>query len=270
MKTRTKLFSAVALVTGFLLATLYFPMAAVQDQEADTPQSPVAVEERIDTEADRILRQMGEYLANAQEFRIRVDISYDRVKNTGQKILFGGRAEGSLQRPNYFHAYYEGDRRHSHSIWADGSFTYYDVARNLYAQMEVPVELDAAFDAAFDLAGFSTPVADFLYADPYRTLIEHARSGYVVGKHLVDGTPSHHLAFTNEEIDWQIWIEDGPRPVPRRLVITYKNVLEAPQFIANFVEWDFQPRLSSAHFEFHPPAESAEMEFLLLQMEMKQ
>ncbi len=270
MKTLTKLFGPVALAAGFLLATLCIPAAAAKDQEADTPQSPVSLEGRIETQADRILRQMGEYLASAQEFRFRVDISYDRVSNTGQKILLGGRAEASLQRPNRLHAYYEGDRRHSHAIWADGSFTYYDVARNLYARMEVPAELDAALDAAFDIAGFSTPVADFLYAEPYRTLIENARSGHVVGSHPVDGTPCHHLAFTNEVIDWQIWIEDGPRPVPRRLVITYKNDLEAPQFVANFAEWDFQPRLSSAHFEFHPPAESAEMEFLSGQMEVKQ
>ena len=270
MKTLTKLFGPVALATGFLLATLCIPEAAAKDQEADTPQSPVSLEGRIETQADRILRQMGEYLASAQEFRFRADITYDRVRNSGQKILLGGRAEASLQRPNRLHAYYEGDRRHSHAIWADGSFTYYDVARNLYARMEVPAELDLALDAAFDVVGFSAPVADLFYADPYRTLIENARSGYVVGNHPVAGTPCHHLAFTNEAIDWQIWIEDGPRPVPRRLIITYKNDFKAPQYVVNFPEWDFQPRVSSAYFEFNPPAESAEMEFLSQQMETNQ
>ncbi len=258
MKTRTKLFGLVALATGFLLATLCLPKATAQSQEAGT--SPV--DGTIDPQADRLLRQMGKYLASAEEFRFQVEVAYERVRSDGQKILLGGRAEGSLQRPNRMHAYYEGDRRHSHAIFADGSFTYFDVAKNLYAQMEVPADLDDALDAAFDAAGFSTPAADFLYADPYRTLIENAQSGFVVGPHPVGGTPCHHLAFSNEAIDWQIWIEDGPRPVPRRLVITHKNDFGAPVFIATFVEWDFQPRLASSHFEFHPPAEADEMEFL--------
>ena len=75
------------------------------------------------------------------------------------------------------------------------------------------------------------------------------------------------MTFSQEAIDWQIWIEDGPRPVPRMLVITYKDDLAAPQYVARFVEWDFQPRLSNAHFEFHPPPGSAEMGFLLLRQE---
>ncbi len=252
----------MALVTGFLLTTPYLSRVVAQDQETSAPESPAPVDEGIDPHADWILRQMGEYLANAPEFRFRVEITYDQVSFTGQKILFGGRAEVSLQRPNRLHGYYEGDLRHSHGIFADRSFTYYDVAKNLYARMEVPAALDAALDKAFDAVGFSTPLADFLYADPYQTLIENARSGYVVGIHPVDGTPCHHLAFSQESIDWQIWIEDGPRPVPRRLVITQKNDYGAPEYRARFVEWDFQPRLASAHFEFYPPAEAAEMEFL--------
>ena len=123
-------------------------------------------------------------------------------------------------------------------------------------------EIDGALDRLFEVYGSSVPLADLLYADPYRTLMEHVESGFVVGKNSVDGTPCHHLAFMQEGLDWQIWIADGPRPVPLRLVITYVDEPGAPQYIAELSKWDFQPRLSDHYFTFRPPADSDEIEFL--------
>jgi len=70
------------------------------------------------------------------------------------------------------------------------------------------------------------------------------------------------LAFTQKEIDWQIWIEEGPRPLPRKLLITYKNEPLSPQYTAILSGWDLQPRLSDSFAEFHPPIGSDEIQFL--------
>ena len=39
----------------------------------------------------------------------------------------------------------------------------------------------------------------------------------------VQGQLCHHLAFRQEDIDWQIWIENGPTPLPRKFLITDKK-----------------------------------------------
>jgi hypothetical protein len=244
-------FRAAAL--GILLVLSCPPQATAQESE---------VGGRIDPEADRTLREMGEYLSSAESFRFHAEITYDQVRSTGQKILLGGRVDASLSRPGSLHVHFQGDRRHRHILFSNRTFTYFNVLKNLYAQMSVPAELDDALDDAFEKAGFSVPISDFFYADPYLTLIENARSGRVVGLHPVDGKPCHHLAFTHDTIDWQIWIEEGAKPVPRRMVITYKTELGEPQHTATFVEWEFNPRLSNAYFEFRPPAGSAEIDFL--------
>jgi hypothetical protein len=75
----------------------------------------------------------------------------------------------------------------------------------------------------------------------------------------------HHLAFSQETIDWQIWIEDGPRPVPRKLVITYKTEPGSPQYVARLSGWNFQPRFSKHFFTFEAPAGAGEMEFLTVE-----
>ena len=122
--------------------------------------------------------------------------------------------------------------------------------------------LDDVLDYSYKKYGISVPISDLVYSDPYQTLIDKVVSGRLIGLHAVDGVLSHHLVFSQASIDWQIWIEDGARPVPRKLVITYENEPGSPQYIATLSEWTFQPRISDHYFTFQPPPGSAEIEFL--------
>ncbi len=224
--------------------------------------APQTSEGEIEPQADRILRQMGEYLRTAGEFTFRADITYDSMQIGGEEIQFGGVANVSVRRPDRLRVNFDGDERR-HRVFYDGSkFTLFDVAADLYAVSEVSSTLDAAVDLVFDKYGFSVPIADFVYADPYATLIENVEAGFWVGLHSVDGVPSHHLFFSQDSIDWQIWIEEGPRPVPRKLLITYKDDPDSRQYTARLSGWNFQPRLSEHYFQFHPPDGANEMEFL--------
>jgi hypothetical protein len=205
---------------------------------------------------------MGEYLRTAREFTFHADITNDVVSTSGPMVQYGGASDVSVRRPDRLYVDYSGDRRRSR-VFIDGRrFTFYGMALGVYATTEVPADLDAAIDHLFDTYGFSVPIADLLYSDPYAVLTENVWSGFRVGRHSIDGTPCHHLAFSQELIDWQIWIEDGPRPVPRKLVVTHKNEPGAPQYTAKLSGWDFEPRLSDHCFKFDPPVGTDRIEFL--------
>jgi hypothetical protein len=227
--------------------------------------STAVAQTTIEEQADRILREMGEYLANAEEFSFRAEIDFDEFADWGQEIQYGGTATIAVRRPDGLHVVYDGDDRQSRVVYDGETVVFHDLRTNLYATIEAPGEIDDAVDRMFDLYGYSVPVADLVYSDPYETLIGSADFGVVVGRHTVDGRSSYHLAFSGETLDWQIWIEDGPQPVPRQLVITYKEEPGAPQYRARFTQWDFQPRLSQHYFDFVPPAGADEMEFLPVQ-----
>jgi hypothetical protein len=237
--------------------------SALQDSGAaiEAPRvagGPSAVEPR----ADRILHEMSEYLRTAREFTFHADVTYDVVPTRGPMVQYGGTADVSVRRPDRLYVDYSGDRRRSRAYIDGRTFTFHGMALNVYATTEVPAGLDAALDHVFDTVGFSVPIADLLYSDPYAVLTENVESGFWVGRHAVDGTPCHHLAFSQEFIDWQIWIEDGPRPVPRKLVVTHKDDPGAPQYIARLAGWNFQPRLSDHCFEFDPAVGADRIEFL--------
>ncbi len=217
---------------------------------------------KISDQADRLLREMSAYLSAATAFTFHADVTYDNVVDDSQMSQYGGTAEVAVRRPDRLRAEYRGDERRSSVVFDGRTATIHDLAMNVYSVTEVPEGLDAAIDHVFDEYGFTVPIADFVYADPYDALTGFVDSGFWVGLSLVDGTRCHHLAFSQETIDWQIWIEDGPRPVPRKLVITYKDEPGAPQYTARLSRWDLQPRLSNHYFEFHPPIGADEIEFM--------
>lgn len=216
----------------------------------------------VDDTADRLLRSMGDYLASAPALSFRAEISEDSVLPTGQQIQYGGSAHVAVQRPGSLHAHFEGQRRHTRVFIDGGRCTIFDMESNLYAAGDTPTTLDAAIDFIVSEHGFTVPLADLVYADPYATLIENVDYGIYVGSVDVDGVECAHLAFAQETIDWQIWIEIGPRPVPRKLLITYRSEPGAPQYTARISEWQFAPRLASEYFQFQPPPDSRQVEFM--------
>ena len=45
------------------------------------------------------------------------------------------------------------------------------------------------------------------------------------------------LAFRNADTDWQLWVEVGDRPIPRKMVITSKTINSAPQYTLRVKKW---------------------------------
>ncbi len=215
----------------------------------------------VDGEAVRVLRGMSGLLSAAREFTFQADVSYDAVV-TGQMVQFGGAAEIATRRPARLRVTFDGDERKSRLFFDGSTITILDAERNLYAVTDVPPETGAALDVLFEKYGFSVPIADLLYPDPYEVLMAKVQRGFLVGQHEIEGTPCHHLAFSQDAIDWQIWIDAGARPVPRKLVITYKNEPGAPQYTARLSHWNFEPKLSEGSFRFQPPDRASRMEFL--------
>lgn len=252
---------AIWLAFGWLVFA-HPPTAGGEQQEPQEESATVAYEMGADARTDRILREAGEYLSGLGEFTFQAQILYDVVTPNGQKLSFGGTVTASVRRPNGLHVQFDGDERTSTILFDGERFTFYDRAENVYARAQIPGVLDAAIDSVFDRFGFSVPIADLVYANPYLTLSENIQDGFYVGRHRVEGTACHHLAFSQETIDWQIWIEDGPRPLPRKLLITYKSEDGTPQYQATMTSWDLDPRFSDRYFAFQPPAGADEIEFL--------
>ncbi len=224
----------------------------------------------IDPRSKKILKKMSDYLKNARGFSFHADISFDEVLPSGLKLQFSATNKISVRRPNRVHAAYNGDLD-KRRFWYDGkTVTLLDTEENLYSSFTAPPEIDAAMDFAIERYGLSVPLADLVYSDPYQILIENVRQGFFVGPSTVQGVYCFHLVFVQDTIDWQIWIEVGNRPVPRKAVITYKNQPGSPQYTALLSDWDFTSPLPDSLFKFQPPEGAEQIDILKLEESPKQ
>jgi hypothetical protein len=63
-------------------------------------------------------------------------------------------------------------------------------------------------------------------------------------------------------VDFQVWVAQGNEPLPRRIVITYKDENGQRQFWADLSNWNLAPDLSDALFAFTPPNGAERIQFL--------
>lgn len=214
---------------------------------------PVTHAADIDPEADRILKSMSEYLGSTKAFSMNADIDFEVVLRDGQKLQLSASAEATVQRPNKLHIHRRGLIADADVVFDGEMLTLNGRDLNVYAQTPVSGTIDDAI-LAYELeTGVPAPGGDLLFADPYQRLSEGVESSSYIGTTYVDGVECHHLAFREDEVDWQIWIQSGDQPLPMKYVITTKWHTAAPQYGLRLRDWNTSPQISAAKFDFSPP-----------------
>jgi|GEM_PF-448407 hypothetical protein len=215
--------------------------------------SAAALKPGIDPQADEWVKRMSDYLGQAQHFSVNTEIWQDTQLANGQSVQAGRTVELQVRRPNRFHSAVHSTRRNRELFYDGKSITLLNRAQNFFGTIPAPGSLDEALDVAAERFGIVMPLEDLVVSDPHKDLLENVISGTDIGPVTVLGVPCEHLAFSQTNIDWQIWIESGAKPVPRKLVITYKDEEGSPRFTAIFSNWDFETKLMDFVFKFEPP-----------------
>lgn len=216
--------------------------------------SYVAAEE---SDAVRILTKACDILATTDRFTMLVELNFDVVQDSGQKIEFGGRQEVTIERPN--HARIDTLRRdgsHDTIIYNGKKVTLYNELENVYAEEPFSGGLDKVFNFITDELEIPLPLGELLSSNSAEILTQKVKSAKIIGTSVFDTVQVQHLAFRNDDVDFQVWIGDGEKPLPQRLVIHYKNEPGKPKFIAHFISWNTSPHIDSEVFSFTPPEEA--------------
>lgn len=166
----------------------------------------------------------------------------------------------SVRRPDRLAGDVAGDAL-DRSVWYDGkTFSALDKEQNVWTSGSGPPTIDEALDWVFDKTGTVIPLADFVYADPYARLMGSVQRGVYLGIHEAAGVPCYHLSFEQATIDWQLWIDAGKEPLPRKLVIAYKTEDEVPQYTVTIRKWDLEAKVPDELFRFEPPQGASRVE----------
>jgi len=214
----------------------------------------------VSEEADSILRSMSNYLGSLKSFSYDFDVDSEVILSTGEKLQISASGTTKVRRPDGIYFFLHSGNG-SGEIYFDGkSINLYGKGQNTFYRMESVGTIDDAIDNWRFEVGVAAAGADLLFADPYEILIDGVESAEYMGTGVVGGIEGHHLAFRQQDVDWQIWIQTGETPLPLKYIITTKWMTSAPQFSLRLRNWNVDPDFGNEIFHFTPPAGATRVE----------
>jgi len=208
------------------------------------------------------LMNFTKFLSSQKSFSYTAEMGYEAVQSSGLRIEFGATRKLTVQRPN--RARVEAQRRDGSKrlVIIDGKqISVFDENENVYAIVPKQGTLSEIIDYYVDELEMTLPLAELVSDDLSAVLTENISFGHTIGESTISGILCDNLVLQNDEVDIQLWIAKGKKPLPRRVVITYKNEPGEPQFWATFVEWDLSPDVDDKQFTFKPPADANRITF---------
>jgi hypothetical protein len=256
LETRRQQAAIYALSAAILLAAANNAGAQAATKPAAAPAGSAASAPAADPQRDAqaILKRMAEFLAGTQRFTVSVRAGYDAVQKSGQKIEFGDSRKVTLSRPDRLRV--EGERSDGAktvTVFNGKEILLIDAASNVYATAPQPGGVDDTIVHFVRDLRMRLPLALLLVSQLPAELEQRVQSIDYVEKTSMHGAPSHHLAARTDTVDFQIWVADGDKPLPQRVVVTYKKAKGEPQFWAQFSDWNLAPAITDATFSVKPP-----------------
>ncbi|MFM1960225.1 MAG: hypothetical protein RL588_1742 [Pseudomonadota bacterium] len=238
------------LILAAAVASAASPLAAQAAQAAKPAKAPApAAAPALDADAAAALDRMGAYLRTLKSFDIHVESSSDTILNNGQRIQTERTVDYAVETPNRLAARLEGRRGVINTLYDGATFTV--AGDDYYAQAPMTGSISSLLSKAYTAYGIDFPLQDlFRWGDP-SSVTARPTEGFRVGPARVGGVMTDHYAFRQPGVDFQVWIEQGDKPLPRKMVITSLTDAAQPQYTA-LISWNLSPRHADGQFTFKP------------------
>jgi hypothetical protein len=239
------------------LAILVLILSARAQVQAQAP--------RIDTVAVSILDRMSAMIGDLGSCSVTIRSNYDihnknlgLVKHSDEEQLF-------LHGPDKLLVRSEGDRGSRDFFFNGQTLSYYSLDKNQYGQIQTPTStIMEMIDTVNKMYGIEFPVADFFYPTFVDDILSESKQLVYLGITKIDGKECFHIAGTASDKTFQFWIANDAYYLPMKVVIVYTNKEMNPQFEAVLTNWQVNPNLPDALFEFAAPMKAKKIKLMSL------
>lgn len=207
-------------------------------------------------DADKILKAMSDYVGGQKSISATFDSDIEVITPDLQKIQFTSSGQLQLSRPDKLRVRRTGGYTDVEMIYDGKTVTLSGNHTKAYVQQDMTGSTDQMIDQVQAKLGTAMPGTDLLLTNSFDVLMADVIDGRYIGQGVVDGVECEHLAFRNADTDWQIWVETGARPIPRKYVITSKAVAGAPQYTLRIKDWKTDAATGADAFTFKPDADA--------------
>jgi hypothetical protein len=236
-------------------ATIFFVLATVLVAPAAHAQ---------DDDAAKILKAMSDYMGSQKSISLSFDTDIEVITPEIQKIQFASSGKVLLNRPDKLRASRTGGYADVELVFDGKTVSVLGKNLNAYAQADAPGTIDQLVDLLRNQYGLELPGADLLISNPYEALMSDVVTSKHIGQGVIDGVECEHLAFRNQDTDWQLWVRTGDQPIPCKFVITSKATAAAPQYTLVIKDFKTGVELNADAFAFQPPADAKKVDFKAL------
>jgi len=165
----------------------------------------------IAPEAKQILKASTDFVASQQRFSTSTRNTLDVVLKSGQKIEFNSTGRQSVQRPDKLRAERTGDIVNQVFVYDGRSLTMYNPEEKVFSQAAAPARSRACSISRARSSTSSRRPATSSTRTP-RKPDGGSHRGQGAGQGGDRGSALRPLAFRAPQLDWQIWIQEGPQP----------------------------------------------------------
>ena len=227
-----------------------------------TLTSPALAED----DAARILKAMTDYTAGQKSISATFDSDIEVITPDLQKLQFTSSGQIRLERPDKLRIKRTGGYTDVDLVFDGKTVSLYGNNAKAYVQADAAGTIDQLIDRLQSTAGGAMPGTDLLLSNSFDELTATVIEARHIGQGVIDGVECEHLAFRGVDTDWQIWIESGARPIPRKYVITSKTLAGAPQYSLKIKEWKTDVPAEADTYVFKPPADAKKVDLDALAM----
>lgn len=213
----------------------------------------IAQSARADDPA-KVLKAMTDYTAAQKSISATFDSDIEVITPDLEKVQFASSGKLQLTRPDKLRISRTGGYADIQLVYDGKTVSIYGNNAKAYVQADLTGTIDQLVDLIQTKSGAAMPGTDLLLSNAYDELMSDVILARHIGQGVIDGVECEHLAFRGVDTDWQIWIESGARPLPRKYVITSKTVVGAPQYTLRIKDWKTDAVADADTFVFKPPA----------------
>jgi hypothetical protein len=207
---------------------------------------------------------MARALASAKQFSVTLCSSYDALQENGQMVEFGSVRNIQVRRPANLRVDRQRSDGNQRVLIFDGKqILVHNTTDNVYARVEKTGSVDDALKYLVGTLKIPLPLAKLFRTSIPAELEQMVEEIDYVELDMLTDVATDHLAVRTRDVDFQIWIARGKEPLPRRIVISYKNFKGEPQFRADFSNWNLSADAAKGPFKLTLPKNAEQIPMLV-------
>lgn len=207
--------------------------------------------QKYDSAAIYLMDRMSDVIGDLESVHFTLTTASDDIDHDHGVVRHYGLAEVFMAGPDKMLVTTKNFKGHRQYMYNGAQMAYYSFTENNYGIIDAPPSTIAAIDQIHRDYGVDFPAADFFYptfTDDMIALFDEIR---YIGKAKIAGKPCFHLLARNSDMTAQFWIISDALMLPLKMLLIQSK--DNRQFESTFSNWEVNPVLPAAMFDFMPP-----------------